>query len=174
LYRFLDHNGYQVRIVDPGATQEGGDLLATHQLVTEDLPAVVLAYSRVLRNPSNHDLAMAIGLSEPLDPALVYDVAIVGAGPAGLAAAVYSASEGLCTLVLEAETPGGQAPASSKIENYLGFPTGISGQALPGRAMVQAQKFGARLAVPRRVVRLSCDARTSSSSTMATRSGPRR
>jgi len=113
----------------------------------------------VLRNPCNRELALAIGLTEPLDPAIVHDVAIVGAGPAGLAAAVYAASEGLCTVVLEAEAPGGQAGTSSKIENYLGFPIGISGPALAGRATVQAQKFGARLAVSRKVVRLDCSER---------------
>ena len=155
LYRFLDHNGYPVRIVDPDASDEGRALLAAHRLVGDDLPAAVLGYSRVLKRPSNRELAVAIGLSETLDPELVFDVAIVGAGPAGLAAAVYSASEGLCTVVLEAEAPGGQAGTSSKIENYLGFPTGISGPALAGRATVQAQKFGARLAVSRRVERLS-------------------
>jgi thioredoxin reductase (NADPH) len=159
LYRFLDHNGYPVRVVDPEASEEGRGLLAAHRLVADDLPAAVLGYSRVLKKPTNRELAVAIGLSESLDPEVVYDVAIVGAGPAGLAAAVYSASEGLCAVVLEAEAPGGQAGTSSKIENYLGFPTGISGPALAGRAMVQAQKFGARLVVSRRVERLRCDRR---------------
>jgi thioredoxin reductase (NADPH) len=157
LYRFLDHNGYPVRVVDP-ESEEGRGLLASHALAAGDLPAA-LTYTRVLKNPGNRELAVAIGLSESLDPELVFDVAIVGGGPAGLAAAVYGASEGLCTVVLEAEAPGGQAGTSSKIENYLGFPTGISGMALAGRAMVQAQKFGARLAVSRRVERLDCDRR---------------
>ncbi|MEW6267825.1 MAG: FAD-dependent oxidoreductase [Thermodesulfobacteriota bacterium] len=159
LYRFLDHNGYPVRVVDPAVSEEGRELAATHRLGHDDLPAAVLGYSRVLRNPTNRELAVAIGLSESLDPELVYDVAIVGAGPAGLAAAVYGASEGLGTVVLEAEAPGGQAGTSSKIENYLGFPIGISGPALAGRATIQAQKFGARLVVSRRVVRLHCDRR---------------
>ena len=103
-----------------------------------------------------HDLADALGLTETLDPLRVHDVAVIGAGPAGLATAVYAASEGLDTIVIEGTAPGGQAGTSSKIENYLGFPTGISGQALAGRAQVQAQKFGARLAISRAVVGLDC------------------
>jgi thioredoxin reductase (NADPH) len=110
----------------------------------------------VLRRPSNAELADCLGFAERFGPGDLFDVAVVGAGPAGLAAAVYAASEGLSTVVLEAEAPGGQAATSSKIENYLGFPTGISGQALAGRAQVQAQKFGARLAVARSVARLDC------------------
>lgn len=159
IHRFLDRNGYPVRPLDPALAPEARETLAAHGLGADDTPIVVLAQSRVLKNPSNRDLAVSIGISEPLDPDSVFDVVIAGAGPAGLAAAVYSASEGLSTLVLEAEAPGGQAGTSSKIENYLGFPTGVSGQALAGRAMIQAQKFGARLAVPRRVVRLICDER---------------
>ena len=103
----------------------------------------------MLRNPSIGALADHLGLTEALDPAHVYDIAIAGAGPAGLAAAVYAGSEGLDTIVVEGTAPGGQAGTSSKIENYLGFPTGISGQALAGRAQIQAQKFGARLAISR-------------------------
>jgi thioredoxin reductase (NADPH) len=102
-------------------------------------------------------LADDLGLTETIDPSHVYDVAVVGGGPAGLAAAVYAASEGLQTIVIEGLAPGGQAGTSSKIENYLGFPTGISGQALAGRAQVQAQKFGARLAISRNVTGISCD-----------------
>src|SRR5262249_3982919 len=158
IYRFLDRNGYPVRLLYADRSADGRQMLAAHGLGADDLPAV-FGYSQVLKNPSNRELAMAVGLLEPLEVDTVFDVAVVGAGPAGLAAAVYSASEGLSTIVLEAEAPGGQAGTSSKIENYLGFPTGISGEALAGRAQVQAQKFGARLAVPRRVARLSCDAR---------------
>jgi thioredoxin reductase (NADPH) len=110
----------------------------------------------VLKNPSNGALAESLGLLETLDENVTFDLAVVGAGPAGRAAAVYAASEGLSTLVLESIAPGGQAGTSSKIENYLGFPTGISGQALAGRAQSQAQKFGARLAIARSVTGLEC------------------
>ena len=111
----------------------------------------------MLRKPSLAQLADDLGLTETFDHATVFDLAVVGAGPAGLAAAVYGASEGLQTIVVESMAPGGQAGTSSKIENYLGFPTGISGQALAGRAQVQAQKFGARLALSRAVVGLDCE-----------------
>jgi thioredoxin reductase (NADPH) len=110
----------------------------------------------MLRNPSEAELARCIGLLTPLDATKVYDVAIVGAGPAGLATAVYAASEGLSVLVLDCRAFGGQAGASARIENYLGFPTGISGMALMARAYNQAQKFGAELAIPSEVVRLQC------------------
>ena len=113
----------------------------------------------MLRNPSTAALADDLGLTETIDPERVYDVAVVGAGPAGLAAAVYAASEGLDTIVIEGMAPGGQAGTSSKIENYLGFPTGISGQALAGRAQVQAQKFGARLAISRNAAGIDCSNR---------------
>ncbi len=159
IYRFLDNNGYPVHLLDPEHAPEARAMLAERGLTVDDMPVVITAHSVVLKSPTTRELAVAVGLVERLDPETIYDVAVVGAGPAGLAAAVYSASEGLSTVVLEAEAPGGQAGSSSKIENYLGFPTGISGQALAGRAQVQAQKFGARLAVPRRVRELSCDAR---------------
>ena len=157
LHHFLDRNGYPVRLLDPTLMPEAREALEARGLGTEDLPVVITAYNQVLRNPSNRELAAAVGMVEPLDPDTVFDVAVVGAGPAGLAAAVYSASEGLRTVVLEAEAPGGQAGTSSKIENYLGFPTGITGGVLAHRAQVQAQKFGACMAVPRRVVRLGCE-----------------
>ena len=112
-----------------------------------------------MRNPSVEELAGRLGLSLQLEPTAVRDVVIVGGGPAGLAAAVYAASEGLDVLVLEDSAPGGQAGTSSRIENYLGFPTGISGQALAGRALSQAEKFGAEVAIARRAVRLDCDSR---------------
>src|SRR5206468_8939656 len=111
---------------------------------------------RLLLNPGEKDLARCIGLLRPIDADQLYDVAIVGAGPAGLAAAVYAASEGLSTIVLDCRAFGGQAGASSRIENYLGFPTGISGMALMGRAYSQALKFGAEIAIPEAVVRLQC------------------
>ena len=157
IQRFLRRNGYPVRAPDPEADREAGDVLADHGLGADDLPVVVCSPDRVLKNPSNQELGLCLGISERLEPGAVFDLAVVGAGPAGLAAAVYGASEGLGTVVLEAEAPGGQAGTSSKIENYLGFPTGISGQALAGRAQVQAQKFGARIAVPRQVHRLACN-----------------
>jgi thioredoxin reductase (NADPH) len=110
----------------------------------------------ILRSPSDAQLAMALGYLSDLDASQVYDVAIVGAGPAGLAAAVYAASEGLSVLVLDCRAFGGQAGASAKIENYLGFPTGISGQELAGRAFTQANKFGAHIAIPVEVTALHC------------------
>src|SRR5205085_1365265 len=111
----------------------------------------------VLRNPTNEQIAQCLGFNEAIDQTHVRDVVIVGAGPAGLAAAVYGASEGLKVLVLEANAPGGQAGSSSKIENYLGFPTGISGQELAARAHTQAQKFGAQLMIARGATKLTCD-----------------
>ena len=122
----------------------------------DELPLVVCPDGTVLKCPTEQELARRLGLYPELSADHVYDVAIVGAGPAGLAAAVYAASEGLSVLVLDTRVIGGQAGASSRIENYLGFPTGISGQALAGRAFVQAQKFGADVAVPVAVTRLDC------------------
>ncbi|TDV24790.1 cyclic nucleotide-regulated FAD-dependent pyridine nucleotide-disulfide oxidoreductase [Paraburkholderia caballeronis] len=124
----------------------------------EDLPLVICPDGSVLHHPAAPELATCLGLLPELDGSRVYDVAVVGAGPAGLATAVYAASEGLSVIVLDARAPGGQAGASSRIENYLGFPTGISGQALAGRAFVQAQKFGAHIAIPVKVKSLRCDA----------------
>src|SRR5205814_3008985 len=110
----------------------------------------------VLRNPSNQQIADCLGFNEAIDQTHIRDLVIVGAGPAGLAAAVYGASEGLDVLVLESDSPGGQAGTSSKIENYLGFPTGISGQELAGRAYTQAQKFGAQVMIAKGATRLRC------------------
>jgi len=162
LQRFMDRNGYPFRFLDadhPDTRGQARGELASFGLDRADLPVVICPNDQVGRNPSNAALAECLGLFEEIDVDRVHDVVVVGAGPAGLAAAVYAASEGLDTLVLEAEAPGGQAGTSSKIENYLGFPTGISGGALAGRAWVQAQKFGAKLALPRRVVALECDQR---------------
>ena len=156
LQRFMTRNGYPHRLLDTELDPAAGGFLDCFEIAPADLPVVVAPGRRVLRNPSNAELADALGLTESLDPDKVYDVAVVGAGPAGLAAAVYAASEGLETLVIEAMAPGGQAGTSSKIENYLGFPTGISGAALAGRAQAQAQKFGARLAISRAAVALDC------------------
>ncbi|MFO1127410.1 MAG: FAD-dependent oxidoreductase [Rhodospirillales bacterium] len=159
LQRFLGRNGYPHRVLDSETDPEATDFLGCFGLTLDQLPVVIAPGERVLRNPSNAALADELGLTETIDPTRVYDLAVVGAGPAGLAAAVYGASEGLDTLVIESMAPGGQAGTSSKIENYLGFPTGISGQALAGRAQAQAQKFGARLAISRDVQGIDCDAR---------------
>lgn len=156
LQRFMTRNAYPFRLLDIDADPAAGGFLAHFSLEPSDLPVVVAPGDRLLRNPSNGALADELGLTELLDPTKVYDLAVVGAGPAGLAAAVYGASEGLDTVVIEGVAPGGQAGTSSRIENYLGFPTGISGQALAGRAQMQAQKFGARLAISRAAVRLDC------------------
>jgi thioredoxin reductase (NADPH) len=156
IQRFLSRNGYPVRLVDSATASSEMAQVATYELSPGDFPLVLRPGEAPLRNPTVHDLADRIGLMEPIDVERVHDVVIVGAGPGGLAAAVYAASEGLDTLVIEGLAPGGQAGTSSHIENYLGFPTGISGRALAGRAHVQAQKFGARIAISRQVVRLDC------------------
>ena len=158
LVQFLSRNAYPHRLVDTEHDAGGDGFLDCFSLAAADLPVVIAPGHRVLRKPSLAQLADDLGLTETFDHAQVFDLAVVGAGPAGLAAAVYGASEGLQTIVVESLAPGGQAGTSSKIENYLGFPTGISGQALAGRAQVQAQKFGARLALSRAVVGLDCDA----------------
>ena len=157
LIQFLSRNAYPHRLVDTEHDPGGDGFLDCLSLAAADLPVVIAPGHRVLRKPSLAQLADDLGLTETFDHAQVFDLAVVGAGPAGLAAAVYGASEGLQTIVIESMAPGGQAGTSSKIENYLGFPTGISGQALAGRAQVQAQKFGARLALSRAVVGLDCD-----------------
>ena len=159
LQRFLTRNAYPHRLLDTEAGPEAGRLLNALHLSPDELPVVVGPDGRVYRNPSIASLADDLGLTDVIDPGHVFDVAVVGAGPAGLAAAVYAASEGLSTIVIEGTAPGGQAGTSSKIENYLGFPTGISGQALAGRAQVQARKFGARIAVSRDVVGIACEGR---------------
>jgi thioredoxin reductase (NADPH) len=156
--QFLTRNGYPHRTLDTEADPDAEGFLECFELTPDQLPVVIAPGDLVLRNPSTPELADMLGLTETLDPDDVYDVAVVGAGPSGLAAAVYAASEGLKTIVVEALAPGGQAGTSSKIENYLGFPTGISGQALAGRAQVQAQKFGARLAISRGATGLDCSA----------------
>ena len=159
LQRFLTRNGYPHRLLDTEGDPDAGGFSECFEITPDQLPVVVSSDERVLRNPTNAALADDLGLTETIDPADIYDVAVIGAGPAGLAAAVYAASEGLDTIVIEGVAPGGQAGTSSKIENYLGFPTGISGQALAGRAQVQAQKFGAQLAISRNVVGLDCNDR---------------
>ena len=155
LVGFLTRNGHPHHVLDPATEHDAADLVARHDADADDLPLVVCPNGSVLRNPTEAILARALGL-DAIDTDRLFDVAVVGAGPAGLAAAVYAASEGLSVAVLDARAFGGQAGASARIENYLGFPTGISGQALAGRAFVQAQKFGAEIAVPAPVARLRC------------------
>lgn len=159
LQNFLTRNGYPHNVLDSShlTDEVGGNALASFGVSDQQLPVVVTPGHGVLRNPSTAVLADTLGLTEQMDSKKIYDVAIVGAGPGGLAAAVYAASEGLSTIAIEGLAPGGQAGTSSKIENYLGFPNGISGQALANRAQIQAQKFGARLAISRSVASLDCD-----------------
>ena len=130
-------------------------MIERFQVNPSELPIVLCPNGQLLRNPTEDELARCLGLIGTLDPERLYDVAIVGSGPAGLGAAVYAASEGLCVILLDCRAFGGQAGASARIENYLGFPTGISGLALMARAYNQAQKFGAEMAIPAEVVKLS-------------------
>jgi thioredoxin reductase (NADPH) len=159
LKEFLTRNGQPFTYEDVETEPDVQTLLDRFHIGVNEVPVVLCQQGHLLRNPSIEKLAAALGLSGSLDPQQVRDVVIVGAGPAGLAAAVYAASEGLDALVLESTAPGGQAGTSSRIENYLGFPTGISGQALAGRALTQAQKFGAEVAIARSAVRIECDDR---------------
>ena len=156
IQRFLTRNGYPFRLVDTDTNPNAAGVQLCFQIATPALPAVILPGGAVLANPAIAALADRLGLTAEIDPDHVYDLVAVGAGPGGLAAAVYGASEGLDVLVIEHMAPGGQAGTSSRIENYLGFPTGISGEALAARAQIQAQKFGARLAVSRQALRLDC------------------
>jgi thioredoxin reductase (NADPH) len=159
LREFLGRNGYPYTYVDLDTDQMSQELLDRFSVGIEEVPVVICNDRSVLRNPSIRQLADCLGLNVSIDESQVRDVVIVGAGPAGLAAAVYAASEGLDALLIETEAPGGQAGSSSKIENYLGFPTGVSGQELASRAITQAQKFGAKMLVARSAVRLNCDRR---------------
>ena len=154
---FLRRNGYPHRLLDPAADTEAKALIERFHVDPGQLPIVLCQGGELLRNPRDNELARCIGLVGPIDPARVFDVAVVGAGPAGLATAVYAASEGLSVLVLDCRAFGGQAGASARIENYLGFPTGITGLALMARAYNQAQKFGAEMAIPDEVSGLSED-----------------
>jgi thioredoxin reductase (NADPH) len=151
---FLARNGHPHQRLDPETDPGANVLLERFHVDPLQLPIVVCPGGQLLRNPSETELARCIGLLRPIDSAKVYDVAIVGGGPAGLAAAVYAASEGLAVLVLDSRAFGGQAGASARIENYLGFPTGIAGMALMARAHNQAEKFGAEMAIPAEVVSL--------------------
>jgi thioredoxin reductase (NADPH) len=159
LQQFLTRNGTPYHWVDIETEAGVEALLERFHVSVDEVPIVVCRAEKVLKNPSNEQLAECLAINPQMDDATVRDVLVIGAGPAGLAAAVYAASEGLDVLVIETTAPGGQAGSSSRIENYLGFPTGISGQALAGRALVQAQKFGADVAVASGAVRLRCDRR---------------
>jgi len=154
---FLRRNGHPFRLLNPESDAPAKALIERFHIDPRDLPIVLCPGGEMLRNPGEDALARCLGLVRPIDPDRVYDVAIVGAGPAGLATAVYAASEGLSALVLDSRAFGGQAGASARIENYLGFPTGITGMALMARAYNQAQKFGAEMAIPDEVTSLAAD-----------------
>lgn len=154
---FLARNGHPYQQLDPDTVDCARVLVERFSVDEAELPIVLCPGGELLRSPSNAELARCIGMVGKLDADRLYDVAVVGAGPAGLATAVYAASEGLSVLVLDTRAFGGQAGASARIENYLGFPTGISGMALMARAYNQAQKFGAHLAIPDEVATLDCE-----------------
>lgn len=156
LGNFLSRNGIPHLVLDPADDEDAQVFIERFVPEPGDLPLAVCPDGSVLRNPTESALARCIGMLDAGNDDAVYDVAIAGAGPAGLATAVYAASEGLTTVVIDARSFGGQAGASARIENYLGFPTGISGQALAGRAFTQAQKFGARMLIPAEIRRLDC------------------
>ena len=151
---FLRRNAHPQQTLDAAVDPEAKALIERFHIEASELPVVICPNGEVLRNPAEGELARCLGLVSPIDSARVYDVAVVGAGPAGLSAAVYAASEGLSVLVLDRHAFGGQAGASARIENYLGFPTGISGMALTARAYNQAQKFGVEMAIPKTIVGL--------------------
>jgi thioredoxin reductase (NADPH) len=153
---FLARNGHPFHYVDLDRDESVQQLLERFNVGAADVPVLIGCGGTVLRNPANQAIADALGFNENIDARHARDMIVVGAGPAGLAAAVYGASEGLDVLVIEASAPGGQAGSSSRIENYLGFPTGISGQDLAARALAQAQKFGAELLVSRGVASMAC------------------
>ena len=154
---FLTRNGHPFRYLDLDRDPDAQALLDALHVAMADIPVLICRGDVVLRNPTNAAIADCLGFNESIDRAHVRDVVIVGAGPAGLAAAVYAASEGLDALVIEASSPGGQAGSSSRIENYLGFPMGISGQELAGMAFAQAEKFGAEVLIARGATALTCD-----------------
>src|SRR6267378_395005 len=156
IIEFLTRIGHPYKMVDLDTDTASQELLDRFHLTAADVPVVICRGSVVLKNPTVEKLADCLGLNPTLNRTQIWDVVIIGAGPAGLGAAVYAASEGLNVVVVEANAPGGQAGTSSKIENYLGFPLGISGQELAGRAYDQAQKFGARGLIARKVARLDC------------------
>src|SRR5688572_10921451 len=154
---FLTRNGHPHHYIDLDRDADAQELLDRFRVSASDVPVLICRGDAVLRNPSNQQIADCLGFNDAIDRTHLRDLVIVGAGPSGLAAAVYGASEGLDVLVLEVDTPGGQAGSSSRIENYLGFPTGISGLELTGRAWAQAQKFGAHITVATGATRLACE-----------------
>jgi thioredoxin reductase (NADPH) len=154
---FLIRNGHPFHYIDLDRDAEAQEMLDHFKVTAADVPVLICRGDAVLRNPSNAQIAECLGFNDAVDQSRVNDLVIVGAGPAGLAAAVYGASEGLDVLVLESGSPGGQAGSSSRIENYLGFPTGISGLDLTGRAYAQAQKFGAQIMIARGATGLACE-----------------
>ena len=154
---FLTRNGHPHHYIDLDRDVEAQDLLDRFRVSEADVPVLICRGDTVLRNPRNQEIARCLGFNDAIDRTHVRDLVIVGAGPAGLAAAVYGASEGLDVLVLESSSPGGQAGSSSRIENYLGFPTGISGLELTGRAYAQAQKFGAQVMIANGGTKLLCE-----------------
>src|SRR6266446_5502056 len=156
---FLTRNGQPHTYLDVEKDPGVQVLLDRFQLRVEDVPVIICRFDKVLKNPTNEEVADCLGMNVALEPAQVRDLVVVGAGPAGLAAAVYGASEGLDVLVVESNAPGGQAGSSSKIENYLGFPTGITGKELAGNAYAQAQKFGAQILIAKEAHGLACDRR---------------
>jgi thioredoxin reductase (NADPH) len=153
---FLSRNGYPYSVLDVEADAEARAAVERFGVLDNELPLMICPNGAILKRPTDAEAGACLGITPELDPEKVYDVAVVGAGPAGLAAAVYGASEGLSMIVLDQRAFGGQAGASARIENYLGFPTGISGMALAGRAFNQAQKFGAEIAIPLQVSKLDC------------------
>lgn len=156
LINFLRRNGHPYQHLDPSADSCARTLVERFEVSAEELPIVLCPGGQLLRNPSEDQLARCVGLVGKLDPDRLYDLVVIGAGPSGLATSVYAASEGLSVLTIDCRSFGGQAGASARIENYLGFPTGISGMALMGRAFSQAQKFGVEVAIPDEAVRLEC------------------
>ena len=154
---FLTRNGHPFQYVDLDHDADAQELLDRFHITAADVPVLICGADSVLRNPTNARIAQCLGFNDAIDRTNVRDLVIIGAGPAGLAAAVYGASEGLKVLVVEANAPGGQAGSSSRIENYLGFPTGISGLELTGRAYAQAQKFGAEIMIARGATKLTCE-----------------
>src|ERR1700676_4045001 len=154
---FLVRNGHPYSYIDLERDPEVQNLLDGFHIAASDIPVVICRGKLVLRNPTNQQVADCLGFNESIDQTQMHDLVIIGAGPAGLAAAVYGSSEGLDVLILETSSPGGQAGSSSRIENYLGFPTGISGLDLTARAYAQAQKFGAQIMIAKGATGLACD-----------------